>query len=350
MLAALPPRRTMLAAVKRRDQSYQGLFVIAVRSTKIFCRIGCPARAPKPENVEFFRTAAEAIRAGYRACKRCKPLEPFGATPQWLSPLLDAVARDPARRWKDQDLREMKLEPTRVARWFKVNHGMTFHGYSRACRLGTALRSIQNGKHVTHAAFDAGYDSISGFNEAFQRFAGASPTERKNAAIVHVNRIDTPLGAMIVASEGDAIVLLEFTDRRMLPTQFARLEKRLKCVFDPRETPAIAHMHAQLDEYFARNRRSFDVSLRPTGTPFQQRVWDALLKIPAGVTRSYAEVARDIGQPSAVRAVAKANGDNPIAIVIPCHRVIGSDGKLTGYGGGLWRKERLLELEAANCG
>jgi AraC family transcriptional regulator, regulatory protein of adaptative response / methylated-DNA-[protein]-cysteine methyltransferase len=337
----------MLSAVRRRDRSYDGLFVIAVKTTKIFCRLGCPARAPKTENIEFYPTSADAIRAGYRACKRCKPLEPSGATPPWIRDLFAAVEKDPARRWKDADLRAMALEPSRVARWFRANHGITFHAYSRACRLGIALGKIQEGRSVSHAAFEAGYDSISGFNEAFQQFAGGSPTQTKHATIVNVVRIETPLGAMIAASEQGAIVLLEFIDRRMLPTQFKRLHTRLKCVFDPRESPVITQLRAELDEYFAHRRSAFDVPLRPTGTPFQESVWNVLRAIPAGTTKSYSDVAKTIGRPSAVRAVARANGDNPIAILVPCHRVIGADGQLVGYGGGLWRKERLLEIEGA---
>src|SRR5687767_5718978 len=128
----LPSRTEMLAAVRRRDPSYDGLFVIAVRTTGIFCRMGCPARAPKPENVEFYASAAEALRAGYRPCKRCQPLARRGEAPDWLSPLLAEVERAPTRRWTDGDLRSLGYEPSRVSRWFKSNHGMTFHAYSRA--------------------------------------------------------------------------------------------------------------------------------------------------------------------------------------------------------------------------
>lgn len=346
MTASLPSRRVMLAATRRRDHSYDGTFVIAVRTTGIFCRIGCPARAPKPENIQFFATCADALRAGYRPCKRCQPLAPRGAAPEWLAPLLAEVERDPARRWRDRDVRALDIEPARVARWFKAQHGMTFHAYSRARRLGFALGRIQAGNGVAHSAFESGYESLSGFNEAFQRFAGGSPSARKGAPIVSVARLTTPLGPMITASHDDAIVLLEFIDRRMLPTQFKRLEARLKCVFDPRESGVIRELKRELADYFAGRRRCFDVKLGARGTPFQNRVWAELMRIPPGTTKSYSEVARAIGRPSAVRAVARANGDNPVAIVVPCHRVIGADGQLTGYGGGLWRKERLLQLEA----
>jgi AraC family transcriptional regulator of adaptative response/methylated-DNA-[protein]-cysteine methyltransferase len=168
--------------------------------------------------------------------------------------------------------------------------------------------------------------------------------------LVHVTGIETPLGPMTAGATDDAVVLLEFVDRRMLPTQVARVAKALRCVFAPGSTPLLDRLRTQLDEYFAGGRQQFDVPLHTPGTPFQTRVWEALRTIPSGATRSYADLARSIGHPTAVRAVARANGDNRIAIIIPCHRVIGTDGKLVGYGGGIWRKRRLLELEGAVSG
>ena len=181
--------------------------------------------------------------------------------------------------------------------------------------------------------------------------AGRAParSQRAVAPVVRLTVIDTPLGPMIAAATGEQLVLLEFADRRMLHTQFKRLGRLLGCTFERGDNAVLSAARAQLDEFFAGSRRDFDLPLLTPGTPFQRRVWSELARIPAGATRSYAEQARAIGQPEAVRAVARANGDNRIAIVIPCHRVIGSDGSLTGYGGGLWRKQRLLEREAARA-
>lgn len=335
----------LLRAFLGRDESYEGIFVTAVRTTGIFCRPTCPARKPKPANVEFFSSSREALVAGYRPCKRCVPLAPPGRTPAWLAPLLDAVDRSPARRWRDADLRRLGMEPSRVSRWFKTHHGMTFHTYSRTRRLTEALGRIRSGGNVTQAAGDVGYDSLSGFNEAFQKFAGQAPTRLRDAPVVHVIRLDTPIGPMVAGATADHVVLLEFVDRRMLPAQVKRIAKAFGCVFAPGETALLATLRCQLDEYFRGERASFDVPLRTSGTDFQTKVWDALRRIPSGTTRSYLEVAKAIGRPTAVRAVARANGDNRIAIIIPCHRVIGSNGQLVGYGGGLWRKQRLLELE-----
>jgi O-6-methylguanine DNA methyltransferase len=163
---------------------------------------------------------------------------------------------------------------------------------------------------------------------------------------VHVAEIDTPLGPMVGAATIDHLVLLEFGDRRMLATQFKRLNKLFHCRFEPNDSPVLVQLRRELTEFFEGRRSRFEIPLDTPGTPFQTLVWHALRQIPAGATRSYSDIARSIGRPTAVRAVARANGDNRIAIVIPCHRVIGSDGQLVGYGGGLWRKRRLLELEA----
>jgi AraC family transcriptional regulator of adaptative response/methylated-DNA-[protein]-cysteine methyltransferase len=346
--SALPPRSELVRAYLAGDEDYEGIFFTAVKTTGIFCRPACPARKPKPQNVEFFASAQEALFAGFRPCKRCRPMQPVGASPEWLAPLLRRVEAEPARRWRNDDLRQLGLDPARVARWFTRHHNMTFHAYSRSRRLASALAHIQQGDTVTTAAFDAGYESVSAFNEAFRKFAGAAPGTSHDAPVAHIDRIATPLGAMVAASIADEIVLLEFADRRMLPTQFQRLAKVFGCVCAPgADAPVLQALRCQLDEYFAGSRRDFDVPVRVKGTPFQESVWNALLRIPCGVTRSYADVARAIGRPTAVRAVANANGDNRICILIPCHRVIGSDGTLTGYGGGLWRKQRLLEVEEA---
>jgi AraC family transcriptional regulator of adaptative response/methylated-DNA-[protein]-cysteine methyltransferase len=233
----------------------------------------------------------------------------------------------------------------RVRRWFQANHGMTFQAYHRARRLGAALGRIRMGNTVGRAAVEAGFDSLSGFQEAFQRYFGANPTGLEGATVVQVTRIATPLGPMIAGAATDALVLLEFADRRMLPTQVRRLRERLGAVFVPGSNPLAERAGEQLAAYFEGALRAFDLPLRMAGTPFQRSVWQTLGEIPYAETRSYAELARAVGRPAAVRAVGTANGANALAILVPCHRVVGADGALVGYGGGLWRKQRLLELE-----
>jgi AraC family transcriptional regulator of adaptative response/methylated-DNA-[protein]-cysteine methyltransferase len=273
-------------------------------------------------------------------------MEPRGTPPDWLRDLIRELEAEPSRRWTDHDLKQRGLNPERVRRWFQRQHGITFHAYSRARRLGEALGRIRQGEEVSRAAYAQGYDSLSGFQEAFRKLLGAPPTGLRDARTVRVTRILTPLGPMLVGGTDDTLCLLEFIDRRMLETQLKRLRNRLGAVLIPGSNPVTRTAEDELAAYFARDLSEFSVALEAPGTEFQQTVWEALREIPYGTTASYGDVARNIGRPTAVRAVARANGDNRIAIVIPCHRVIGSDGTLTGYGGGLWRKRRLLELES----
>lgn len=345
--ALLPDETIMSAAFLRRDPAFDGIFFTAVRTTGIFCKPTCRARKPHLHNVNFYVMAQEALVAGYRPCKLCRPIDPPGKPPRWVQNLLSAVDADPSRPWRDRDLRRMNVSPVRARRWFKSNYGMTFHAYSRARRLGQALGQIKAGSSVIQAAYGQGYDSLSGFNDAFRKWVGDSPTAVSPSTVIYLKRLPTPLGLMLAAASHEALYLLEFMDQRSLRTRLLTLRRRAVATLLPGETPLHAALESQLDGYFQGQRLQFSLPLAPQGTPFQREVWTALGDIPAGETRSYSEVAEIIDRPDSVRAVARANGANPLAIVIPCHRVIGSDGRLTGYGGGLWRKRRLLEWEGA---
>ena len=345
---SLPPEDAMYSALLKRDSEYEGIFIVGVKTTGIFCRPTCQARKPKRENVEFFATAREVLTHGYRPCKLCRPMEPAGETPDWLGTLLDEVHADPTVRLNDQSLRKRGLEPSRVRRWFKQHHGVTFHAYCRLLRLAAAFGRIRNGDDVAAAAFGTGHGSLSAFSESCRKTTGASPSRSRRTNLVAVSRISSPLGPLLAGATEDGVCLLEFSDRRMLETQLARLKRLLHAEVLPGPSPHIPQLESQLAEYFGGKRRTFDLPLVLRGTPFQQAAWEALLTIPYGETRSYRDQAADIGRPSAVRAVARANGDNRIAIVVPCHRVVAADGKLTGYGGGLWRKRYLLDLESRN--
>lgn len=347
---ALPPEGDMLEAFYSRDASFDGIFVTAVRTTGIFCRPSCTARKPLRRNIAFFDSSRAALLAGYRPCKRCRPLVDATEPPLWLTPLLTGVDDDPTRRWTDGEIRSIGLCPARVRRWFKAHHGMTFHAYSRARRLGAALGWMNDGAAVTRAAFASGYESLSGFQEAFRSYFGATPSSTVGTRPVHVDRIATPLGPMLVGATDDALCLLEFVDRRALQRQIDRIRSRLNAAFLPEANAFTEDVAAQVRDYFAGRREHFDVRLAEAGTVFQAEVWAALRAIPYGETRSYKELAATLGRPTAVRAVANANGANALAIVVPCHRVVGSNGRLVGYGGGLWRKRRLLELERGRAG
>ncbi|UCC75201.1 MAG: methylated-DNA--[protein]-cysteine S-methyltransferase [Gemmatimonadota bacterium] len=338
----------MYRALCDRDAAYDGVFFAAIRTTGVFCRPTCTARKPREENVEYYPSARDALLAGYRPCMRCRPLEPNGALPVWLRPLLGEIERDPARRWKDADLRAMRLDPGRVRRWFQANHGMTFHAYQRARRLGLALGRIQHGDDLTRTAYDHGFESLSGFRDAFARTFDRPPGKSRAVDRIQVTRLLTPLGPMVAGANDEGVCLLEFADRRMLETQLDRLTKHFGSEAVPGEHEHIAQLDDELRRYFAGELSEFTVRVVYPGTEFQVACWEYLRTIPYGETRSYAEEARAIGNRKAQRAVGRANGDNRLAIVIPCHRVVGNDGQLTGYGGGLWRKRFLLDLEEQN--
>ena len=335
----------MYAALLRRDAAYEGVFYAAVRTTGVFCRPTCPARKPREHNVEFYPSASDALGAGYRPCLRCHPMHAAGVPPAWIARLLEEVERAPSRRWRDADLRAMAIDPVRVRRWFRSQHGMTFHAYSRARRLGLALGRIREGADLTQAAYAHGFDSNSGFRDAFVQMFRQTPARSRARTRVVMTRVLTPLGPMMVGATDEGVCLLEFADRRMLETQIVRLGRWLECSVVPGGNEHTVQLAQELQLYFDGSLRSFTVPLVMPGTSFQVAVWEALLDIPYGQTRSYQQQAALMGRPGARRAVGRANGDNRLAILVPCHRVVRSDGSLSGYGGGLWRKRFLLDHE-----
>jgi AraC family transcriptional regulator of adaptative response/methylated-DNA-[protein]-cysteine methyltransferase len=337
----------MYEASFNKDSSFEGIFWMAVKTTGIFCRPTCTARKPKFENVEFFSNTKDPILKGYRPCKVCKPLENPDVTPEHIKKLLQEIAEDPSLKLKDYDLVKRGLEPATVRRWFLKHHGITFHTFQRMSKLNTAFKKLQQGESVTEVAFETGYGSLSGFNESFKNIFGVSPKNNRIEKIIDLKRIETMLGTMIACADENGICLLEFSDRKALPTELKSISKDLNANIVQGENPHFITLEKELSEYFEGRRTTFTVPLSPVGTPFQKQVWDILQAIPYGTTRSYQDQADILGNPKSVRAVANANGFNKISIIIPCHRVIGSNGQLTGYGGGIWRKQKLLELEKA---
>lgn len=342
----LSPAR-MYAALVRRDTSFDGAFFAGIRTTGIFCRPGCGAKKPRRENVEFFSSAGDALRAGFRPCKRCRPLDPAGSPPPWVRAALDLADRTLDRRLTAADLRERQIEPLRVSRYFKQHFGMTFQAYHRARRVGAALLHVRRGATVLRGAVGHGFQSEAGFRAAFTRLFGAPPSvaARGGAQVLHARWLPSPLGPLLAIAGVDGVCMLEFVERRGLESQIKTLRRRIPAAILPGANPHLDRLAVQLDDYFAAKRFDFDIPVQAPGTPFQQSVWDTLRTIPAGKTRSYAQIAAQLGRPSAVRAVARANGMNRIALLIPCHRVIGSDGSPVGYAGGIWRKEWLLRHE-----
>jgi AraC family transcriptional regulator, regulatory protein of adaptative response / methylated-DNA-[protein]-cysteine methyltransferase len=340
----LPPRQEMERAFLRSDASYDGIFFTAVRTTGIFCRPSCPARKPLPANVEFFGSVRDALFAGYRPCRRCHPTRPTEA-PDWVTQLLDSIEDEPQRRFRDADLRRLGVEPARVRRHFLQHYGMTFHAYCRGRRLAGALRQLRAGDSLDEVALGTGWESHSGFREAFARAFGTPPGRSANVSCIVMDAVETPLGPMVAGATDDGLCLLEFTDRRMFEAQIKRLGSLLKQPLVPGRHPLIETLRDELTRYFAGTLESFTTPLVLRGTPFEERVWRELLRIRYGQTVSYAQLATRTGATGAQRAVGRANGMNRIAIVVPCHRVVNSDGRLGGYGGGLWRKHWLLSLE-----
>ena len=339
-----PSREEMETAFLAKDASYDDLFFVAVRTTGIFCRPSCPSR-PKRENVEFFTSLKEAVFAGYRPCKRCRPTESLGNPPAWVNQLMQRVETSPSHKFTAADWQVLGSTPERARRWFKEHYGMTFADWCRARRLANAFTQIREGESIDDVVFANGYDSHSGFRDAFAKTFGVPPGQTQTREYIAVQLIESPVGLMLAGAVDQGICLLEFTDRRMLERNYETIRQRFNLSVLPVSHPLLVTLQGELESYFAGELTDFSVPVAPQGTPFQATVWQELQRIPYGETLAYEELAHRIGQPTAMRAVARANGQNRISILIPCHRVIGKDGSLTGYGGGLWRKRLLLELE-----
>ncbi|WP_118195899.1 bifunctional transcriptional activator/DNA repair enzyme AdaA [Albibacterium indicum] len=332
-------------ALLRKDEQFIGTFFVGVKTTGVFCISTCRARKPKKENVEFFTEMKDALRNGFRPCKICKPTEQANQPPEDILRALQLIKENPEIKLADWQLKKEGLQPEKIRRWFNKNYGITFQTYQRMIRINSAFQELKKNKKVTDSAFESGYESLSGFGYTFKKLLGASPNDIENKNIILISRINTPLGPMFICATEKGICLLEFTDRRMLESEFADLQKRLQATILAGENKHIIQLKTELEEYFKGERKNFSVTLDTPGTKFQQSVWKILREIPYGKTRSYQEQAEQLQNPKAIRAVATANGMNRISIVIPCHRVIGKDGSLTGYGGGLDRKRWLLEHE-----
>ncbi len=317
------------------------------KTTSIFCIATCRARKPKFENVEFYSSFKEALAAGFRPCKICKPTENANQAPTEVVQAIEMVRNSPKQKITDYQLKQAGIGPELVRRWFNKHYGMTFQSYSRMLRINNAVIELKSGKGATDTAFDSGYESLSGFGYTYKKLVGKSPKQATN--VIVIDRFTTPLGPMFVCANNEGVCLLEFVERRMLETEFRDLQRLLDAQIMAGENQHTKQAKEQIAQYFAGERQAFSVPLITPGTEFQQQVWQGLNLIAYGETASYAQQAQRIDNPKAVRAVARANGANRIAIIVPCHRVIGKDGSLTGYAGGLERKRWLLEHERAHA-
>ena len=347
MLNRLPDHDKLYEHIQRRDPELDGVIYVGVKTTGIFCRPVCPARTPLSNNITFFGSPDEALAAGLRPCKRCRPLDDPNAPGVVIDKLLRLVEEDPSRRWSEDDLRDLGIEPATARRQFQKRFDMSFSQYARARRLGNAFNTIRKGDAVIEAQLDAGFESGSGFREAFARTFGDAPNKSRKALTFAMDWIDTPLGPMLAIADDTHLHMLEFVERKKLQDHVDRYRKQFNATVLPGETKALRLIKQELADYFAGTTLTFKSRIAGAGTEFQNEVWDELRRVPPGVTRSYQEMAMRIGRPTAVRAVANANRLNRCAIILPCHRVIGADGSLTGYGGGIDRKKWLLEHEGA---
>jgi AraC family transcriptional regulator of adaptative response/methylated-DNA-[protein]-cysteine methyltransferase len=338
--------REFYQALINKNVQYEGVFFVGVKTTNVFCRPTCPARKPKFENCEFYKTAKEALLASFRPCMRCRPLSHPNHVSDLVRTLVDAVEADPSKRWKDRDFKELSVDPSTARRCFKKRFGMTFVEYARARRMGLAMEQIYDGSAVIDTQLDTGYESSSGFRDAFSRIMGAAPTKfNQHHAILKASWIDTKLGPMIAISDDHCLHLLEFVDRRGLERKIERLKLKMKATIIPGSTTPIKAITLELEAYFNGTLREFKTPIYLLGSSFQLLVWGELMRIPYGETRSYGMQSIAIGKATAYRAVANANGANQLAIIIPCHRIINSNGELGGYGGGVIRKQWLIEHE-----
>ena len=331
-------------ALLDKSEEYEGIFYVGVKTTGVFCRPTCPARKPKFENCEFFTTAQEALLASFRPCQRCRPLSHPKQVSLAVQTLVNAIEANPEKRWKEKDLKELGFDLSTARRQFQKRFGMTFIEYARARRMGIAMKQIRAGQSVINTQLDTGYESSSGFRDAFSRIMGNAPTKAETK-LLKASWLDTKLGPMLCITDDEGLYLLEFVDRRGLELEVERLRKRLKAAIVPGDTQITQLANKEINQYFVGKLTNFKTPLHFIGSDFQKQVWGVLQQIPVGQTRAYSDIAKAIEQPKAFRAVARANGANQLAIIIPCHRVINANGELGGYGGGVHRKQWLLEHE-----
>ncbi|PJD00732.1 XRE family transcriptional regulator [Janthinobacterium sp. BJB1] len=335
-------------ALLDRAADHVGIFYVGVKTTGVFCIATCRARKPKRENVVFYTNFKEALDAGYRPCKVCKPTENAHTPPPDVAEAIAWVRQHPKERLSDCQLRQRGLSPERIRRWFQAHHGMSFQSFQRSLRINTALEELRAGRRATDTAFDSGYDSLSGFAYTCKKLTGGAPTEAAHVILIH--RFTTPLGPMFACATARGICLLEFVDRRMLETKFKDLQRLLQARILTGENQHTRQAELEVSEYFAGTRQQFALALDTPGSNFQRSVWLALRAIPYGSTASYDKQAEKLGQPQLVQAMTSANAANRVAIVIPCHRMIDENGGPASYGGGLARKQWLIEHERRNVG
>ena len=332
---------TAWAAFMRRDRSWDGRIIGAVKSTGIYCKPSCPARRPRRENVAFYSSSEEARAAGFRPCLRCKPDE-VGRDREAIGAAVRLIEQAEEAPSLAELAAAVGYAPHHFQRLFKRDLGVSPAEYARGLRNRRTEQALKANGRVTDAVYDAGYQSPSGFYSDAKERLGMTPSAWRDGGrgeTIRWTTFDSPLGQMLIAATSKGICRLTFDDS----------EESLKRLFPNavivRDEGGLKELVEGALEAIERPLAMPDLPIDVAGTAFQEAVWRELRKIPAGETRSYAEIAAAIGSPKAVRAVGSANGDNHVCVLIPCHRVIRSDGSLGGYGGGIDRKKKLLASE-----
>jgi AraC family transcriptional regulator of adaptative response/methylated-DNA-[protein]-cysteine methyltransferase len=332
---------TAWAAFMRRDRDWDGRVIGAVKTTGIYCKPSCPARRPKREHVEFFARGDEARAAGYRACLRCNPDE-VGRDREAISAAVKLIEQAEDAPTLGELARHVGYAPHYFQRLFKRDLGVSPAEYARGLRNRRTEAALKANGRVTDAVYDAGYSGPSSFYSDAKERLGMTPSAWRNGGrgeTIRWTHFDSPLGQMLIAATSKGICRLTFDDSEASLRRHFPHARIVEDAGGLREL--VEGALAAIERPLAARELPIDVA----GTAFQEAVWRELRKIPAGETRSYAQIAAAIGQPKAVRAVGTANGDNHVAVLIPCHRVIRSDGTLGGYAGGLDRKRKLLDAE-----
>lgn len=347
-LAAATVNDPRWAAIVARDAAFDGRFFYSVASTGVYCRPSCPARRPRPENVRYHASCEEAERSGFRPCKRCRPAQP-PRHELWAAKVAEAcrlIERSEALPSLNALSRPAGISPYHFHRVFKRVTGLTPRQYAAAHREARVRDGLGRGDRVTTAIFDAGYASTGRFYEKSSEILGMAPQRYRSGGGGMEIRFaigQCSLGAILVAQSERGVCAILLGDD---PAKLAQdLEDRFPRARLVGGDAAFEGLVSKVVGLVEAPRIGLDLPLDVRGTAFQQRVWRALRQIPAGVTVSYTELARRVGAPKSVRAVAQACGANALAVAIPCHRVVRSSGELSGYRWGLERKRLLIERE-----
>ncbi|MCU0515113.1 MAG: bifunctional DNA-binding transcriptional regulator/O6-methylguanine-DNA methyltransferase Ada [Anaerolineae bacterium] len=353
-MTPLPDAATCWQAVAQRDTTYAGVFVFGVKTTRIYCRPGCPARLPLAHNVAFFALPAAAEQAGYRACRRCQPQhtplrDEHAGRVQQVCAYIHAHLADALTL---EDLGAVvALSPAHLQRQFTRLMGISPHQYVEACRMQQFKAQLKEGERVTTAIYSAGFGSGSRLYERTETHLGMSPTTyQKGGAQMTIayHTAHSVMGHLLIATtERGICALMIGEDTAEL---VARLHREFPAAAVRADAGALQEALAQVLAYLAGWQPHLALPLDIRVTAFQQRVLEALLRIPYGATRTYGQIAAALGRPKAARAVGRACATNPVPLIIPCHRVVGSDGSLTGYAYGTERKQYLLALEQQPAG